>query len=716
MKQVLQSYRTGELTVAEVPAPGVEPGCLLVLTAASLVSVGTDRGTLELSQKSLLGKARERPDLVRKVLDKVARDGVVAAGKAALSKLDQPIPLGYSCTGRVLAVGEGVSGFSAGDRVACAGAKAASHAEVNLVPQNLCALVPEGVSDEAAAFVTLGAVALHGVRQAQPTLGESFAVIGLGLIGQLALQLLKASGCSVLGVDLDPLKVKLALELGADAAVVREGAVLEAALGLSRGRGLDGVIVAAATQSSDPIQLAGDLCRDRARVVALGAVGMEVPRRPYYDKELTLLQSRSYGPGRYDPLYEEHGVDYPLGYVRWTEGRNLESFLAQCAAGRVRTGPLVSHRFPIERAAEAYALVQSGAEALGIVLTYPLREAPSRTVQVVRQPARSTALRVGVIGAGNFAAGVLVPQLASIASAQLVSIASARGVTARHLAQKHGIAQATTDAEAVINDAQIDAVVIATRHGQHARLATRALQAGKHVFVEKPLALDEAELALVLSAARASGRVLSVGYNRRFAPLSLKLRDHFAARRAPLVIQLRVNAGALPADSWIHDAREGGGRIVGEACHFVDLCAFIAGAVPVSVFAQGVREQGGARADDNVTLSLRFADGSIATVAYVATGDPSLGKERIEVLGDGASAVLDDFRHLELRRGGKRSTSRTLLQDKGHRAGLEAFLDAARGGAQGPFTLAELAATSRVTFAALESLRTGAPIELVREP
>lgn len=718
MKQILQSYRTGELTLADVPAPGVEPGCLLVLTAASLVSVGTDRGTLELSQKSLLGKARERPDLVRKVLDKVARDGLVAAGQAAFAKLDQPIPLGYSCAGLVVSVGEGVTGFSVGDRVACAGAKVASHAELNLVPQNLCALVPDGVSDESAAFVTLGAIALHGVRQAQPTLGESFAVIGLGLIGQLAMQLLKASGCSVLGVDLDPAKVKLALDLSADAAVVRGGPVLEAALGLSRGRGLDGVIIAAATASSDPIELAGELCRDRARVVALGAVGMQVPRRPYYDKELTLLQSRSYGPGRYDPIYEERGVDYPVGYVRWTEGRNLEAFLAQCAAGRVRLGPLVSHRFPIEQAAEAYALIQSdaGKDALGVVLTYSAREAPARTVQLrASQPARGT-LRVGVIGAGNFAAGVLVPELARISEVQLCSIASARGVTARHLAEKFAIPQASSDAGALIADPLLDALVIATRHGQHAEFAARALRAGKHLFVEKPLAVDEAGLAQVLLAARESGRVLAVGYNRRFAPLTLKLREHFAGRRAPLVMQLRVNAGAVPAASWLHDAREGGGRIVGEACHFIDLCACIAGAVPVSVFAQGVRAEGEARADDNVTLSLRFADGSIATIAYVATGDGSLGKERLEVLGDSASAVLEDFRTLELRRGGKRKATRALLQDKGHRAGLAAFVAAARAGVQGPIALAELAAVSRATFAALESLRTGAPIELVPEP
>ncbi len=489
MKQVLQSYRTGDLSVVDVPAPGVEPGSVLVVSAASLISVGTDRMTMGLAKKSLLGKAQDRPDLVKKVLDRVEREGIIATGQAVLKRLDQPIPLGYSCTGRVVAVGDGVSGFAVGDRVACAGATVASHAEVNLVPQNLCVRVPEGLEDEAAAFVTVGAIALQGVRIAAPTLGECFAVIGLGLIGQLAVQLLKANGCTVLGIDLDPQKIALAKSLGADEALQRDEDVLQAAHGRTSGRGVDGVIIAAATSTNDPVVLAGELCRDRGRVVVVGAVGMEVPRRPYYDKELSFLQSRSYGPGRYDPMYEERGLDYPIGYVRWTEQRNLEAFLAQCAAGRIRVAPLISHRFPIDRAEDAYALIGGkarsatasggGVEPLGVLLTYPAQEVPARTVPVAapRELKRTDAgaLRIGVVGAGAFASGTLVPAIAAVSGLRLVSIASARGVSARHLADRYRFERCTTDAAVLFQDAQIDAVFIATRPASTSSSKSRSL-------------------------------------------------------------------------------------------------------------------------------------------------------------------------------------------------------------------------------------------------
>jgi predicted dehydrogenase len=618
----------------------------------------------------------------------------------------------------VVAVGEGVSGFAVGDRVACAGAKVANHAEVNLVPQNLCAHVPAGVDDESAAFVTVGAVALQGVRMAAPTLGECFAVVGLGLIGQLALQLLKANGCTVLGIDLNPRKVALAKDLGADEAVRRDEDVLQAARRMTAGRGVDGVIIAAATSSNDPVALAGDLCRDRGRVVVVGAVGMEVPRRPYYDKELSFLQSRSYGPGRYDPAYEERGVDYPIGYVRWTEQRNLEAFLAQCAAGRIRVAPLISHRFPIDRAEEAYALIEGtagsadGGDPIGVLLTYPAREPPAREVIVSPAPeSRPGALRIGVIGAGAFASGTLVPAISAAPGVRLVSIASARGFSARHLAERHRFERCTTDAAALVGSADIDAVFIATRHDLHAGQAEAALLGGNHVFVEKPLALNEAELQRVLAAQRDAGRILVVGYNRRFSPLAVELRGFFARRASPLILQYRVNAGQIAADSWIHDPAVGGGRIVGECCHFIDLCSFLVGAPPVSIFAQGVEPAGEARADDNVTLSLRFADGSLATVAYVATGDARAGKERLEVIGDGALTVLEDFRRLELRRGGNRRVVRKLVPDKGHRAEVAAFLGAVRTGIA-PIPLDSLAATSRATFAALRSMRTGEAVRL----
>ncbi|HEY2028139.1 MAG TPA: bi-domain-containing oxidoreductase [Myxococcales bacterium] len=711
MKQVLQSYRTGELVSTEVPAPGVEPGSVLVLTTRSLISVGTERQVMELGKRSLVGKARARPDLVKKVLEKVARDGLLATRKSVLSKLDQPIPLGYSAVGRVLAVGEGVTNIRVGDRVACAGAKVANHAELNLVPRNLCAPIPEGVADDTAAFVTLGAIALQGVRIAQPTLGETFAVIGLGLIGQLVAQLLRASGCRVIGIDLDDRKVALAKELGATTAVNRGGDVAKVVSDLTGGRGVDGVLITAATSSNDPVALAGDLSRDRARVVVVGAVGMDVPRRPYYDKELSFFQSRSYGPGRYDPAYEEQGHDYPIGYVRWTEQRNMEAFLQQCATGAVKTEQLVSHRFPIDRASEAYELV-GGGDPLGVLLEYAAREQPSRTIAVAAVKPVDGAVRIGVLGAGNFAAGVLVPAIAAQARTQLVAIASNRGFSARHLADKFSFQTCSTDASAVVSSAGIDAVFVVTRHDLHAAQTVEALRAGKHVFVEKPLAIDRDGLAQVLSAHAASGRILTVGFNRRFAPLAIELAEAFAKRKAPLVLHYRVNAGEIPGESWIHDPAVGGGRIIGEACHFVDFCSFLTGATPVSVFAQGVSPVGTARSDDNVTLSLRYSDGSLATIAYVATGDPSAGKEHVEVIGDGKLAVLDDFRSLTVRAGGKERTSKKLGQDKGHAAGVARFLDAVKAGGPAPIAIESLAATTEATFAAVESLATGEPVTL----
>ena len=711
MKQVLQSYRTGDLTVADVPAPGLEPGCVLVLTRASLVSAGTERATVELAKKPLWQKARERPDLVKKVLDRVKRDGVFAAGKAALQKLDSPLPLGYSCAGIVLAVGDGISDLAVGDRVACAGAKAASHAEVNLVPRNLCAKIPADVSDEAASFVTLGAIALHGVRQAAPTLGETFAVVGLGLIGQIVVQLLRASGCSVVGIDLDPAKIALAKSLGCEEAILRSDDVMGRSRAFTEGRGVDGVIIAASAASSDPISLAGELCRDRGRVVALGAIGLEVPRRPYYEKELVLLQSRSYGPGRYDPSYEEGGVDYPVGYVRWTEGRNLDAFLQQLASKRLHVEPLISHRFTIEKAAEAYELLSGGHNPLGIVLTYSAQTAPSREVKIAANASRANKsgdVRVGLIGAGNFASATLAPLLVSTPHAQLTAIASARGVSARHLAEKSGAARATTDGEALLVDPELDAVVIATRHHLHAAQSEAALRAGKHVYVEKPLALDDDGLDRVLAAQRSSGAQLCVGFNRRFAPLTKTLIEAFAGRRAPLLIQVRVNAGEIPGTSWVHDPREGGGRLVGEGCHFVDLCQAIAGARTTQVFAQSIGPGSGARADDNFMLTLQLGDGSIAQITYASTGDASAGKERIEVIGNGALAVLDDFRKLEIHRGGKVTSTRALAQDKGHAAAIAAFVAAVRGGAPA-ISLEQIESASRATLAAARSLRSGLP-------
>lgn len=710
MRQVLQSLRTGALEVAEVPPPSLAPGAVLVRTEASLLSAGTERASRAQARASLLGKARRRPDLVRQVLARLRRDGLSATAAAVLRRLDQPGLLGYACAGRVVAIGEGVEGLAVGQRVACAGAGVANHAELNLVPRLLCAAVPDGVPAEEAAFATLGAIALHGLRLAAPAVGETFAVVGLGLVGQLAVQLLRASGCRVLAVDLDPARVALAASLGAEAARQRDDDVLGAARALTGGRGVDGVLLCAATPGSDPLELAAALCRDRARVVAVGDSGLEVPRRAFFEKELSLQVSRSTGPGRYDPDYEERGHDYPAGQVRWTEQRNLEAFLGLQAAGTVRVAPLVSHRLPVERAAEAFALLE-GPGALGVVLRYDADRPLPATLAVAPARPRQGALGVGFLGAGAFAAGTLGPQVARSEGVRLVSVASARGVSARHLAGRLGFERCAGGEGPLLQDPEVEAVFVATRHDQHARLATAALAAGKHVFLEKPVALDEDGLQEVLGAWRASGRVLGVGFNRRFAPLALALRDALSRRAAPLVLHHRVCAEPLPDGAWQRDPAVGGGRLVGECCHFVDLCAFLAGARPVSVFARGVTPAGGARGDENLVLSIGLSDGSVATVTYVASGDPTVPKEQLEVLGDGLHARLDDFRALEVRRDGRTRRWRS-ARDKGHRGCVAAFLEAARRGGPPPIPLDEVAAVTRCTFAAAASLATGEPVDL----
>jgi predicted dehydrogenase len=728
MKQVLQSYRTGELRVVDVPAPTALPGTVLVRTHASLISAGTERMVIDLAKKSLVGKAQDRPDLVKKVIDKVGKDGVVATARTVLTKLDAPIPLGYSVAGTVLERGAEVSRFKPGDRIACAGAKVANHAEFNVVPVNLCTPIPERVSDEEACFVTVGAIALHGLRCAQPTLGERVAVIGLGLIGQLALQLARAHGCRTIGIDLDPKKVELARACGATAAIQRQDDVAGAIAQLTAGRGVDIVLICAATDSNDPIELAGEICRDRGRVVAVGAVNLDLPRRPFYDKEIQFVVSRAYGPGRYDTTYEERGVDYPFGYVRWTEGRNLEAFLDLCADGALDVRPLITHRFPIAEAEQAYERITTpGSDSLGVVLTYPRDTIPSRTIDLPRTAAQTAggaldaarsllsgrpSVEVGVIGAGNFATSVLVPALARARGARLAAVASARGISARHLAERHGFTRASTSGDELLRDPHLDAVVITTRHDRHADEVCAALAAGKHVFVEKPLAIEIESLQRVAAAARACNRVLLVGFNRRFAPLAQQLAEAFADRTGPLVMHYRVNAGPVPADSWIHDPLVGGGRILGEVCHFVDFVSFLCGSHPVRVTADSVS---GAveptRNDDQVTLTLRMADGSLATITYASGGDPAYPKERIEVMGSGRLGVLNDFRSLEISHGGRRKTTRGLTQDKGHDAEMQAFIEACRGG-RAPIPLDSLLATTLATFGALESLRTGRAVPL----
>ena len=721
MKQILQNYRTGEVTVADVPPPVAQPGRVLVRAAASLISAGTERMAVELGKKSLLGKARERPDLVRQVIRKAQTEGLQNTINAVRAKLEASNALGYSAAGLVVDVGEGVTEFQAGDRVSCAGAGLASHAELLSVPKNLCVRLPDGVDFEAASFGTLGAIALQGVRLAEPTLGESVVVIGLGLLGQLTVQLLKANGCRVFGLDIDSSRVELARRLGADDGAASDDEAREAVMRWSRGRGADAVLITAATSSDQPVELAGEISRLKGRVIAVGLVGMNVPRKVYYERELTLKVSMSYGPGRYDPEYEERGHDYPFAYVRWTEGRNIEAFLDLLAAGRVDVQPLISHRFSIDEGERAYQLISGETREpyLGVVLRYDTeRELERRIENRARSGERAGAaarVRLGLIGAGTYAQKFLLPNFKA-AGAEFVSIASATGVTARDVGAKYGFARFVSGAESVIDDEEVNLVVVATRHDSHAELARRALERGRHVFVEKPLALSDEELEGVLEAAAASSGQLMVGFNRRFSPHARAAREFFTGRRAPLSILYRVNAGRIARDHWIQDPREGGGRIVGEVCHFIDLMQFLTGALTTRVYAERVTSRDHKIVeDDSVFITLRFSDGSNGAIAYLAEGDRALPKERIEIYGEGKTFVIDDFRSATSYAGGHEKRMRLRNQDKGQAEEVRAALALVLEEARAPIALEDLAATTRATFRILESLRTGQPKEVMSD-
>ena len=723
MRQVAQSYKTGKLTLAEVAEPARAPaGGILVDTSVSLISAGTERTIVDLARKSLLEKARERPDLVKKVIDKAKREGVLAALEAVRAKLDSPIPLGYSLAGRVTDVGKNAQGFARGDRVACAGAGYANHAEVNAVPKNLAVHVPDEVSDEDAAFVTVGAIALHGVRLVRPQLGDVIVVIGLGLIGQITVQLLAAHGCDVVGIDVERGKIQRAIERGAVAgAVTGEDDPLEIVRAASHGYGADAVVITASSRTAQPLELAGQLARDRARVSVVGLLPLEIPRKTYYEKELEVVVSRSYGPGRYDADYEERGRDYPISYVRWTERRNLQAVLRAIATKRLDVKSLVTHRFAFENALDAYALItgEKPEPHLGVLLTYEPREAAAKTngAAVAAAPrARTTRangpLGIGVVGTGAFATAVLLPALEKIAEARLVRAASGKGLSARHAADKFGADGVASSLDEVLATPEVDAVVIATRHEAHAAMAAKALLAGRDVFLEKPAAVDEEQLEELARAVHHSSARLMVGFNRRFAPLARQLKEAFAGRRTGLVMAARINAGRIAPGSWITDADEGGGRVVGEACHFIDLLSYWAGAGPSRVSAHAIGAGGGWDRADNLVLALTFADGSVGTITYCAMGDPSVGKERYEVFCEGRVGVIDDWRRLDMTSGGKTKTTRALKADKGHAEELRAFVAACRAGTASPIGWASIEATTRATFAAERSWRGGTAVDL----
>lgn len=717
MKQVIQDLRTRELKVADVPLPVSQRGRVLVRTVASLISAGTERSTVEMGNRSLFGKARERPDLVRQVIQKAQNEGVVNTLNAVRAKLGSVTALGYSASGIVIGVGDDVTEFRAGDRVACAGAGYASHAEVLSVPRNLCARLPENVDFESAAFSTLGAIALQGLRLANPTLGEAFVVIGLGLIGQLTVQLLKANGCRVFGIDPEEHKTKLARELGADETCAPDDDAQGKVLKWSRGRGADGVLITAATSSNQPIEMAGEISRLKGRVVAVGLVGLDIPREIYYHKELTLNISMSYGPGRYDPEYEERGHDYPFAYVRWTEGRNLEAFLDLVADGRVNVAPLISHRFSVEEAERGYQLITGEVKQpyLGILIRYdPEREIEKRirlsNAQTAAKPEPSVS--IGLIGAGGYAKRYLLPNFKA-AGVHFQTIATASGVSAREVGEKYGFRYCVSGADEVMDDNDVNLIVIATRHDTHAELAQRALERGRHVFLEKPLALNDEELQRVIEAAARSDRKLMVGFNRRFSPLALAAKEFFSDAHTPLSINYRVNAGRIAPGHWIQDPREGGGRIIGEVCHFIDLMQFLTGSVTTRVFAEAIASRNeDVVSEDSVFITLRFADGSNGSIAYLAEGDKALGKERLEIFGEGKTFVLEDFRSATLHSDGKEKRIKQRGQDKGQTNEVREVCRTVLDGGPAPIELEDLAATTRATFGIVESLRTGLPAEV----
>lgn len=741
MKQVLQSLKTGATEVADLPSPRAGPGQVLIRSHASLVSAGTERMLVEFAKAGLIDKARQQPDKVRQVIEKIRTDGLMTTLDAVRAKLDEPMPMGYCNVGTVIGLGAGVHGFAVGDRVASNG----RHAEFVAVPANLCAKVPDAVGDEAAAFTVLGAIALQGMRLAQPTLGEAFVVSGLGLIGLLTVQLLRAQGCRVLGMDFDPQRLAVARQFGADTVDLSESRATNheqrstnneivgrglsapnqvvaygadwrsAALAFSRGRGVDGVLVTASTESDEPIHQAAQMCRKRGRIVLVGVTGLNLSRADFYEKELSFQVSCSYGPGRYDAEYEQKGLDYPVGFVRWTEQRNFEAVLDMLAEGKLDTSALVSHRFPIAEAAKAYETILGGEPSLGVLLQYPgavrVANAGAATIAVTpaaRASAAAGAANVGFIGAGNYASRVLLPAFKK-AGATVKIVASASGASAGVAANRHGVELASSDVRAVLDDPKIGAVVIATRHDSHAGLVCEVLRAGKHVFVEKPLALTLEELAAIREAYEGIGAlnprptdgrsVLTVGFNRRFSPHARRMKALLGSVAEPKCFVMTVNAGAIPPEHWTQDREAGGGRLVGEACHFIDLLRYLAAAAITTTQVAAMGAAPGVRVrDDKASITLGFADGSIGTIHYFANGHKAFPKERLEVFCGGRILRLDNFRKLSGWGWPGFSSMRLWRQDKGQQACVDAFLGAVRGKPPVPIPFEEIMEVSRVAI------------------
>ena len=714
MRIIAQHYKTGDISLLEVPAPSCRAGGVLVRNEFSLISTGTEMMKVAESKLSMLGKARARPDQVRTVLQSVAQQGALATYRKVMNRLDSYTPLGYSSVGIIEQVGDGVEGLAVGQRVACGGNQYALHAEFNWVPTNLCVPVPQGVSPEHAAFTTVGAIAMQGYRQSEARLGETACVIGLGLIGQLLLQILRAAGVRVVGIDVDPGRCELATRLGAVAAGAPESPSLQTLLArvseMTQGAGCDHVFLTAGGDSNQPVELAAQLARDRGRIVDIGKCRLDLPWKEYYEKELDVRFSRSYGPGRYDTNYEERGIDYPIGYVRWTERRNMECFVDLASAGDLQLDPLTSHVVPFTDAVSVYERINTGdLRGLGILFRYEPDASPAQRVSALtasggngartRAAGRTTTgrLRVASIGCGNYGSSAIMPHLSGREDIELVEVVTQSGLSAANAAKKHGFARMSTDTQGILSDESIDVVLILTRHSSHADLVCDALRAGKAVFVEKPLAIDEAQLARVADAVIESGNDrLMVGFNRRFAPLLVSLKQLWGERIGPHVVQYRVNAGKVDPKSWYADAEGQGSRFVGEGGHFIDTVSWWMGTDPTEVTTARTPDDA-----DNLIVTLRYPDGSTGVVTYATGGDPRYPKELLEVFGQGAVAKLDNFARSEIWRGGKPKSQRSIgTIDKGQRNELASFIDAVKAGGPMPISLSSLLATTYATIAA----------------
>ena len=711
MKQLIQSFKTGELGLFDVPAPVCEINGALVQTTVSLVSAGTEKMLVDFAKKSMLAKAKDRPDLVKQVIDKMKKEGVKNTLEKVFTKLDTPIPLGYSLAGRVVEVGSELSGVNIGDRVACGGAGYANHAEINYVPKNLMVKIPDGVDDIDASFVTVGAIALQGVRQTSPLLGEKIAVMGLGLLGQLTVQLLKANGCKVIGSDIDTDKMALAKKLGCDE-VCHAGDLISKSNEFTNGYGVDAVIIAASTYSNQPITDAAEISRMRGRVVLVGMVGMDVPRNTYYKKELEIKLSMAYGPGRYDPEYEEKGIDYPYDLVRFTEQRNFEAFLGLIQEGKITPKELITHSYEFDDAMSAYDLLEGRIKEkyLGIVLNYKrdIKLEDEKIVQRSEKKISNDKVNVGLIGAGNFTKSVILPNIQKVGDFEFVGLCTATGVSAQGTGKKYDFKYITTDSDEIFKNSEINSVFITTRHNDHANKVLKAIESKKHCFVEKPLCIYEEELEAIKEAYRGK-TVVQVGFNRRFSPMIEKMKKLVSGQ---ISVNYRVNAGIIPKNVWIQDRTIGGGRVIGEVCHFIDTCSYLIGSEVKSVFATTIQKSDQSIPDeDNVNIVLNYANGSTATISYYAYGDNSMPKEYIEVFSSGVSMQMNDFRELTIFKGGKSSKEKSANQDKGFVNEFKAFKEAIKSGNEA-ISFDSIYNTTKTTFKILESIRSKSLVEI----